>query len=795
MLQKNPLKKGKPDSTLISLLIEKVIKFRAVTLGIIGLITIIALLQFPRIKVDTDPENMLSAKEPVRQTYEWVKEHFGIRDMLVLGIVRKDGIWKKDSLERILKINEKILNIKGIVTDDVLSFLTTDNVEAGGGLLNVHRIMEEVPQSNEEIRKIKESIDSNDVLRDKLASSDGKGIAMYLPIEKKSESYRISQEIKKIIKEYGSNKEQYYIAGLPVAEDSFGHLMFKQMAISAPLSFLLIFLLMLLFFRKPLIVFGPMIVAMLSIIWTMGLLIGMGFTVHIMSSMIPIFIIPISVLSGIHILSEFHEECPRCLKRDLAMQRSIRALFVPMLFAALTTMVGFASLGTTPIPPVRVFGSFVAFGVFVSWLLSMIFIPLYVTFFNEARLVEDLSGAFKDSENTPFARFLRHRLSRLGIVHYKKVLLFTALLLVIATWGISRIVINDNPVKWFKKGHPIREADRVINKHFGGTYMVYLLFKGEKNGIMKSPRVVRYIDNLQNYLEKNSSLVGKTTSLANVVKRVNFVLHNNDPEYNVVPDDAKELAQYLFLFLMSGNPRDLDKLVDYEYKNTNIWLQLKKGENLDIKSVINTVNNYIQKHPLPPGLSLKNIKWSGLSYINVFWQDKMVKGMLYGSLLSSYIAVFLMMAFLFRSLGKGFLSMVPLTVTLAVIYGFIGLIGKNYDMPIAVLSSMTLGMSIDFAIHFIQRREQILKLLPHLKDVSAEEDMKERKKLALFRNFGAPARAITRNILVISLGFIPLVFAPLVPYITVGIFIAAIMALSGIATLIILPALMIVFKA
>ena len=121
--------------------------------------------------------------------------------------------------------------------------------------------------------------------------------------------------------------------------------------------------------------------------------------------------------------------------------------------------------------------------------------------------------------------------------------------------------------------------------------------------------------------------------------------------------------------------------------------------------------------------------------------------------------------------------MVPLSTTIIGVYGIIGWIGKDYDMPIAVLSSLTLGLSVDFAIHFIERTRAMLRSSGSF--ATAAE-----------RIFEEPARAIARNAIVIALGFTPLFFAPLVPYITVGAFMAAIMALSALTTLVLLPGLM-----
>jgi len=112
-----------------------------------------------------------------------------------------------------------------------------------------------------------------------------------------------------------------------------------------------------------------------------------------------------------------------------------------------------------------------------------------------------------------------------------------------------------------------------------------------------------------------------------------------------------------------------------------------------------------------------------------------------------------------------------------VIYGLIGLVGKDYDMPVAILSALTLGMAVDFAIHFLERARSSYAETGSWKASSAVM-------------FGEPARAISRNVLVIAVGFLPLLVAPLVPYKTVGIFLCAIMALSGVVTLMVLPAIL-----
>jgi predicted RND superfamily exporter protein len=365
-------------------------------------------------------------------------------------------------------------------------------------------------------------------------------------------------------------------------------------------------------------------------------------------------------------------------------------------------------------------------------------------------------------------------------VSYKRArtIIFASMaVVVVAAVGLSMIVVNDNPVKWFKESHPIRIADVAMNKHLAGTYMNYLVFEGEDDDLMKDPEVAKYIEAMQRDLEKEE-IVGSTTGLPDIIKKVRYELFGADSAKAMLPDSKIENAQMLFLFEMSGgDPDDLFKFVTNTYNKANLWVQLKSGDNLAVTEVVDRAAAFMEKHPVPSGVE---VHWAGKPYINIAWQEQMVTGMR-SSLLSSYVVVFIMMIVLFRSLRWGFISMLPLTITIMAIYAFIGYIGKPYDMPVAVLSSLTLGLSIDFAIHFIQRLRMIHK---------RTHDFRE----SFHEIFEGTGRAISRNVLVIAIGFIPMMFSTLVPYITVGSFFLAIMVVSGLVTMLLLPSITKVFS-
>jgi predicted RND superfamily exporter protein len=819
----------------------------------------------PRISIDTDPENMLPADQGARVFHNKVKADFTLYDMIVVGVVNDedaDGVFNPTSLARIHELTRAIEQIDGVVRQDLLSLATVDNISQGGpGVVRFEWLMQTPPESRASAHEIRSAARRIPTIDGTLLSEDGRAAAIYVPIVAKNESHRIATEIQQVISAFEGD-ERYYITGLPVAEDTFGVEMFKQMGIAAPLAGLIIFLLMWFFFRSVALILAPMILAMVTVMVTMGLLIGLGFTVHIMSSMIPIFLMPIAVVDSVHILSEFADLHPRVGNREKTIRQVLRDLFTPMYFTSLTSAVGFASLALAPIPPVRVFGVFVAVGIMLAFLLTVTFIPAYIVLLNDAWIAK-LS---RDHETAAEEGWLARVLARFGpgtIGASKAILLATIVVVLVSVFGITRLQINDNPVRWFRPDHPIRVADRVLNKHFGGTYNAFLVLtdepavdpltrldshvrslleeaattggpnlhsdwdevielatrepaddrvealveatylkldeatdaereaiaelwseilvalEGAQTGgqLFKTPKALGYIEELQADLQR-SGLVGKSNSLSDIVKTVHRELRDGDADFFTIPASAGGVAQTLLTYQSSHRPYDLWHFVTPDYRSANVWLQLKSGDNQDMVRVLEHVKGYLTENPPPEGIV---VDWAGLTYLNVVWQDAMVNGML-RALLGSFVIVFIMMLVLFRSFWFGLLAMLPLSITIALIYGLVGLVGKDYDMPVAVLSSLTLGLSVDFAIHFLQRARTIRRETGNWHQT-------------VERMFREPARAITRNAIVIAIGFLPLLASPLVPYNTVGLFLAAIMATSCLATLVLLPSVMGLLKS
>lgn len=751
---------------LLRRLVTFSIDYPKTVIAIVLAVTAVFAVQFPKADIDTDPENMLEDSQPDRVFYQKVKKEFGINDFIVVGITDESGIYRPEALKGVERIISQILKIKGVIAEDVISLTTTDNIKAREGTLEIRPAMSRVPETREEVETLRRDIAGNPFLHEKIVSADGKATAVYIPIQKKDMSYRIGNELEAIVNKELLPGQRFYLAGLPIAEDTFGYEMFKQMAVAAPMAGLGIMIALYIMLRKVGFIFIPMMDAMISIVWAMGALIGAGYPVHIMSSMIPIFLMPIAILNDVHVLSEFADRYPSIRDRRETLLSVMEDLYIPSFFAPLTTSVGFASLALTHIPPVKVFGLFTSFGIAAAWLFSMTIVPAVIMLIKE----EQFEKAFGEERKHLWQKNI---LKGIGDFAWNRSVLIVAgfsLLLIIGIYGITRIQVNDNPVRWFKENHPLRQADTMMNRLFGGTYMAYLIVEGDKPEIIKDPKVMAYVDRLQKHLEEDP-LVGKTSSVADIVKRINFVLHDEDKTYDTIPDSQEAIGQMLFLFQSSGDPDDLDNLLDVDARQANIWIQLKGGDNRQMTQVEERAASYIQKNPLPEGV---RIQWSGLTHINKVWQMIMVKGMLF-AVTDSFILVFILITLEVRSLLAGFLAMLPITISIVASYGLLGIFGRDYDMPIAVCSALALGLGDDLAIHFFHRIQHLYRETGSLSEANT-------------RFFQEPALASFRMTAVIAVGFLPLLLSSLTPYITVGTFFATLMTFAAAVTLLLLPA-------
>jgi len=729
--------------------------------AVVALLAVVSVGAMLRVSVDTDPETMLPVDNEVRVRNAEMVDAFGLRDSIVVGLVADGSITTGELLSAVAQLESGIASLDGVVADEVIGLST-----AVGGRTALSSMLAEPARVSELVA----AVDASPLLAGNVISSDGTTAAVFVPLESKGDANGVAGKIEGLIAgEPALASVESYLAGLPLAEEAFGRQMFIQMGIFAPLAGMLVFVLMMLFFRSVSLVMAAMALSLVTVMWTMGLFIGTGHTVHIMSSMIPIFLMPIAILDGIHVLSEFFDRYPAIGDRRKTLQAVYWELFKPITYTSLTTAVAFASLALTPIPPVQSFGIFVAIGVVFAWALTLVLIPAYVMLLSEERLRATLIGHPADSGSSRMSRWrslldpLRTvaMLERLAVRHRATTLVVFAAAAILVLPGLTNLAVSDNPVRWFAEGTEVRTANAVLNEKLPGTFSASLLLEGSSDDVLLSEETVAAVGELQEFWSE-LDVVGSTSSYADV-------LGGSSSDALVAKlDDA----------LASPQGALVASLITSDGSRANLRLQMNDGDSVAMREVVEATDAYLLANPLPAGVSAV---WAGEGYLNLVWQDEIAKGML-RAFLSTLAVVLVLMLALFRSVRWALLGVAPVLWTVAIVYGALGLLGRDYDAPIAILSTMLLGIGVDFAIHFVQRYREL-----------AEEHGAGREALAWF--FGEPARALTRNAVIIAVGFTPLLLSSLTPYIVTGMLLSSIMVLSWLATMVVLPSAVMVGRS
>jgi predicted RND superfamily exporter protein len=482
--------------------------------------------------------------------------------------------------------------------------------------------------------------------------------------------------------------------------------------------------------------------------------------IYAVSTMIPIMLIAIGVADGIHLYSHLHLfmiKNPNAAKRDATLDM-IKGMWKPVVMTSVTTAVGFISLLTSQVYPIKYFGVFTAFGVMVAMVFSLVLIPAGIMVFGLPKWKSQNKSANENKKN--FAvKFSSN------IVKYKYVtIVLTVLIILTSVMGIGKVWINSSFLDKFEKDSDIVLTDKFINENFGGTSTLNVILDSKYKEAFKNPDVLRAIDKMQDDVEGRLKVVGNSFALTDYLKRMNKVMHADDEKYNVIPESRELVAQYLLLYEMSGDPENLWKVVDYDYKKANLTFQLKSDNSKAINSVIAVIEKHI------PELNEKNVelKYAGSGYKGLVFTDLILKGQI-ASLLMSLIIVIILLSLMFKSFVAGIIGSVPIIITSIISFGVMGLLNIPLSTTTALLSSIAVGIGIDYAVHFLER----------YKIYAGETGDKILTSQLTMRHSG---RAIVFNAIVVIAGFLVLLFSVFPPNRVLGMLVSLNMFTSFLGT-------------
>ncbi|HPE43822.1 MAG TPA: efflux RND transporter permease subunit, partial [Bacteroidales bacterium] len=618
-----------------------------------------------------------------------------------------------------------------------------------------------VPETNEKLDELRSLVRANDMVQGRVVSEDETVALVVASIADSVFSMTFYEEILAFADTY-EGPENIYVAGVPIVEGTMAYLGPKDMKKMVPIVIGVIILVLYTVLRSIRHTISTLAVVLISTIWAFGLMAVLGISIYAVTIMIPVMLIAIGVADGIHLYSHlrlFLDEHPEATVKE-AISDMIRNMWKPVVMTSVTTAVGFVSLLTSEVLPIKYFGFFTAFGVLMAMVLSLVFIPAFGFAFGISR------SSKKKKQQIPkqsFTEKFANSFALATIRHKVFVISVTVILLGVSIFGIQKVWINSSFLENFERDSDIVLTDAFVNQHFGGTSSINVILESEHKDAMIRPEVEKLIDEMQTEVE-SLELVGNSFSISDYIRRMNQVMHADDPTFDVIPESQEMIAQYLLLYEMSGDPENLWKVVDYDYRKANVTIQLKSDNSKDINQAI----EILEKYRAPFSELQVELNYAGSGYKALVFTDLILIGQI-KSLLLSIVIIIILLALMFRKVNIGFIGAIPVVLTAAISFGVMGLFNISLSTTTALVSSIAIGIGIDYAVHFIERYK-IYALQTRDKSLTIRETMHH------------SGRAIAFNAFVVIMGFLVLLFSVFPPNRSLGALVSFNMFISFIAT-------------
>jgi hypothetical protein len=520
---------------------KKILEYNKWIIFSIALITLFFLFQIPKVEINNDIEVFLPDDHVSKKSNREIEDIFGETGSLVVSFSLNEGtIFDRNNIVKIDDLTKKFEQINRV--DEVTSITNVDFIEGTSEGMVVEELVKELPESEKDKLKIKEKLLSWDFYKNNLYSDDFKASQILITLdenlnpEQKSEIY---YQIEDITEDYENSRFETHIAGAAAINVRMGDSMIQDIKFLIPFVIIILILTLYFFFHKILPVILILATVSISSIWAVGLMAYLGINLTLVSTVIPVLLIAVGSAYGIHILSHYYDYISdydgniNQLEHKKIVVNTMNKLGKPVFLAALTTAVGFGSLSSSEIVPIRSFGIFTAVGITAAFVVALFLIPSLLLLIYQYKKNKN-AGDFQQPDHfesiiTGLHQFYSRR------KFY--IIIFVLVIFVVSVFGLNKIIIDTPLIEMFKEDSEIRISDKFINENFAGTTIMNVLVEGEGRGSLNNPNILKEMDNMQKYISNNFTEVGKMYSITNFIKRMNQVMHY--PE-EIVEQDGQE---------------------------------------------------------------------------------------------------------------------------------------------------------------------------------------------------------------------------------------------------------------
>lgn len=745
---------------------------RAVVLAVLGVTALLA-SQLRYVHIELQERNILPQAHPYVQLHNRIMDVFGGDHTLVIGVIPKHGdIFTTSTLEKISRITRDVEQQPDVIQDSVLSVASerVKSIKASADGMDVRPLMSEVPHDAVAMARFREEALGEKLYRGTLVAADGRAAAIVADCSDKVPYKQMVAEAEPIVARERDADTDIILGGDPVvgaAADDYT----ATLAILFPIALLVIALVQYEAFRTAQAMFLPLLTALLSVTWALGIIGALRQPLDVWSAVTPVVILAVAAGHAVQILKRYYEEYAQVGDSAEAVVRSVTAVGPTMITAGLIAAAGFGSLATFGVTSVRALGMLLAFGILSALIVEMTFTPAC-----RAMLPPPAGREVAREKQGRILEAALEWIAGLVVRRPRSVLLGAAIVVAVFSIGAVFLRVDNSFRNWFPENSPLLRADAVFNERLAGTSTLSILVEGAADGAIEEPGVLQAISDMEAFLE-NQPGIGGVDSLADYVKRMHSAMNNDAPSFYAIPSTKALVAQYLFLYSLSG-PNDFISIVDPSYRLTVVRAYAKADDAAFGHRLFDALNAYVAARfkEVPVTVHVAG----GSLGTDIAMNESIVREKIL-NLIQVALIIFALAALALRSLTGGLIVLTPLAVAVVVNLGIMGWSHTSLSLATAAITSGAVSIGADFAIYLIFRIRQELTRSDSL-------------EAALHTSLLTSGKAIFFVSSAVALGYLVLPLSGFLAWAQLGVLTAIMMAVSALATLTIIPALIITVR-
>ena len=712
--------------------------------------------------IDDDMLKILPKDLDSRVSWDLIQDEFGSTEVIFVAFGKEGkSIFNPGAMATLWDLTKALEGTNQV--EEVISISSASRMDNNDGFMEIDDLQSERNLNQEEVDKIQGYLDKNPTIKKRFISEDNQYFLVTIQPYESGALNTFRDSITTISSPILNDYEIHY-GGQAYLTGTMPELIRDDVVGLARIGVLIMTVILLANLRSiagvtmVLMLIGLSLIAMIGVQgWVYHLTGSDRFLFTLANTSMPIILLTIANSDGVHVISKFFKELR--VKKDSrkALASTMDSLLIPIFLTTITTIAAFATMTVSPIEPLFGYGIIIGAGIAWAWFLSSLLLPAVIS------LKKWDNNSIAIRRRSIFENIIK-KLGKVVLTHPKYVFTVGVAFVIIGCTGLSKIIVDVNMVNFFEPGTEIRDSMDFLDEKMAGTVDIRVRAEGD----MKNPKILSSMRKLQNIMEEDEK-VSTSFSIANVVEQMHRTVMDDDPSYEVIPDDQDKVNNLFTMYSMSGDPDDFSSMVDYEYKIGLITAFSKVMSTIEIFDYVEKMNREVMSLEAS-GLDLE---FTGMIVILRDLVDMIVSSSIL-NIVFSLIIIGIIASIFFKRILWGLLAVVPLFSAVIINFGFMGYFGIELSHVTALLSSIIIGVGVDFSIHYISQFRRLSR--------TVESDKLSRE---VIDDVGYPIILDAGS----NMGFGALLFSVFLPIQNIGGLMVFAMISTSIGTLTVLAAL------